>query len=81
MSAIDIDLHEPFYLKIKTKGYYITQLVIPTIANIEFHAESVDAISHGRKAMTVQTGISVSTNISFESVQSGKNEIVHIEKE
>lgn len=39
MSTINFDSHEPFYLKIRANGFYITQLVVPTAGSMTVESE------------------------------------------
>lgn len=81
MSAIDIDSHEPFYLKIKSHGLYVTQLVVPNSANIEMRSDDVYVMGgSGRQIGAFRTGVSLDTNITFTAVHNGNNEMAYIEK-
>lgn len=84
MSAIDFTNGEPFYLKFKVNmggyEYYVTQLVRPRVDSIEFSSDSVEArdIMGNRVCSFVQCQ-TVTTNISFESVQApGKKELITV---
>lgn len=68
MSMIDFDSHEPFYLRIKTNGNLITQLVRPsggiTINDNCCYADTRTGLEKGLTLLNRE----VETNISFISV-------------
>lgn len=41
LTTIDIDHHEPFFLKLRCNGFLITQLVVPMGANMESSSEEI----------------------------------------
>ena len=79
LSALDLTGHEPFYLKIKTEmngvPCYITQLVEPSVdMSIEFSRNTVSAYDVlGNRLCAFTRSNTMTTNISFEAVTTGKN--------
>ena len=76
LSALDLTVREPFYLKIKTEmngqPCYITQLVRPNAdMSIDFSTETVDVYGLGNSLISsVVRSHTMTTNISFEAVTS-----------
>jgi hypothetical protein len=84
LTTIDFDGREPFYLKIRTCGYLITQLVVPE--TLEFNDGTEYAEFHGGLGNMVQSRIKTSekfvTNLGFHGIPSGNGngEMVVIQK-
>ena len=83
MSCIDLDTHEPFYLKINMHGYQVTSLVRPDVADMKISANETYAYGgRGHQKMVVYQGTpDVNINISFTGIPNSKNHIVTYIKE
>lgn len=82
MSCIDFKEHKPFYLKIKTNFGIITQKVIPTLKDIEFHTVTTDIVGCGNDVRRIFSGRSMTTNIEFNAIADSDNNILYrIEKD
>ena len=77
MSTIDFDSQEPFYLKIKNGGYYITQLVKPVTGGISLNQDTMYACGgYGEKLLAFQRSINLDTELHFTTIQDGKRLMV-----
>lgn len=75
MSMVDMDAHEPFYLKVKVNGMLVTQMVIPEMAVFEQDTESELYVGGlGNTALCrVFVPRSLSTDLSFKAVVNPKD--------
>lgn len=82
LTTIDFDGREPFYLKIRTCGYLITQLVVPD--TVEFNDETEYAEFHGGLGNMVISRINISekfiTNLGLRGIPSKNGEMVVMQK-
>lgn len=83
MSIIDFDNKEPFFLKIKSNGYLITQLVFPETGNISTEMNEVRVTTGHSNAVlySFEESRSATTDISlkalaFKSALSGGDEVL-----
>lgn len=83
MSCIDLDNHEPFYLKLNYHGYQAVTLVRPGVANMTITAG--EQYAYGGRGMTklisYQTDPEVNIDISFSGIPNPKNHIITYFKE
>lgn len=83
MSIVDFDNKEPIFLKIKTNGFYLTQLVRPTAGSFELTKD--ESVCYGgknnTKLLTFCNNKSLMTNLSFEAISNEKQELRIIKKE
>lgn len=70
MSMVNMDAHEPFFLKIKVNGMLITQLVIPTATAFEHEEEVLTYYGGLGDAALLKSPVahSLSTDLSFKAV-------------
>ena len=70
MSMINMDAHEPFYLKIKVNGYLITQMVYPSAMMFESEEDELTAYGGLGNTALMHTcvGRSLSTDLSFRAI-------------
>jgi len=68
LSVIDIDAHEPFFLKMKANGLLITQLVVPMAASIENRMDQCyveDSI--GNRLAVFTRSVDMTTNLELQA--------------
>ena len=78
MSCIDLENHEPFYLKINMHGYQVVTMVRPVTANMTVSCGTQYAYG-GRgmeKFISFQDEPEVNIDISFSGIPNSKNHIV-----
>ena len=78
MSCIDLENHEPFYLKINMHGYQVITMVRPVTANMTVSAGTRYAYG-GRgmeKLISFQDEPEVNIDISFSGIPNSKNHII-----
>lgn len=83
MSCIDLENHEPFYLKINMHGCQMITMVRPEVANMTISAGAQYAYG-GRgmqKFISYQTDPEVNIDISFSGIPNSKNHIITYIKE
>ena len=83
MSCIDLESHEPFYLKINMHGYQMIAMVRPEVANMTISAGTQYAYG-GRgteKLISFQMEPEVNIDISFSGISNSKNHIITYIKE
>lgn len=69
LSTIDIDDHEPFFMKMKCNGMLITQLVVPMAAKLEMTRDDVSAIgSYGTPIARFTRSCNVETNLALTAI-------------
>ena len=69
LSVIDIDAHEPFFLKIKSNGFLITQLVAPMTAGIETRMDQCYAEDGKGNRLTAFTrSVDMTTNLELQAM-------------
>lgn len=75
MSMINMDAHEPFFLKIKVNGMLITQLVMPTATTFEQEEETLTCYGgFGNVALSkLPVTRSLSTDLSFKAIVNQKD--------
>lgn len=75
LSSLNLDNQEPFYLKIKVNGMVLTQLVKPTICQINMESNNVDIIggTQQQKITTCTISTTVNYNLNFEAISNPKN--------
>ena len=80
MAAIDIDEHEPFYLKFKIKGQVITALVIaePNVS-IDMNCDDVYA-RYGNHYLLFPGDLSATVDLRFRSVCTPDKKMFVVEK-
>lgn len=82
MTAINFDQQEPFFLAIKVNGLIITQLVRPSLADINFTHNTVSVTGrHNNTLFTFTDSIQVTTDITFEAIPQKDNQYMTIIKE
>ena len=83
MSCIDLENHEPFYLKINVHGYQMITMVRPEVANMTISAGARYAYGGHRmeKLISYQTDPEVNIDISFSGIPNSKNHIITYIKE
>lgn len=70
VSSIDFDAQEPFYLRFKANGTYITQKVKPKVGSITIQSNETIATNHlGQKLLSVNINKEIITELSFESLE------------
>ncbi len=80
MSTIDFDSQEPFYLKIKNGGYYITQLVKPVSGGMSLSRDITCAYGrYGERLLSFQNSSNLDTELHFTAIQDGK-QLMIVEK-
>ena len=83
MSCIDLENHEPFYLKINMHGYQVVTIVRPETANMTIVNDTQYAYG-GRgmqKLISYQTNPGVDIDISFSGIPNSKNHVITYIKE
>lgn len=76
MSCIDLENHEPFYLKINMHGYQVVTMVRPIMANISLSTDTQYAWSCGEKLISYKTNPEVNIDISFNGIPNSKNRVI-----
>lgn len=85
MSFVDFENEEPFYLKIKThidgQPAYLTQLVTPSLKNIETSINEVECRSgvHNCKVGRYVVSRQLITNVSFTALEDKEGNLARIE--
>lgn len=82
MSAIDFENNQPFYLKIKINGFYITQLVKPEVGTIEITSDPVYVYGgkNNNRLTCFEGNRLVSTQVNFTGIPNKNGTIMEIEK-
>ena len=81
LSAIDLNENKPFYLKIKYKNKYITQLVrLKTDFTITIEKQFCTAYrgSHHTKQIMFPIQSNVLTNLNFEAIDDGSGHLITV---
>ena len=82
MTTLDFDSHEPFFMKIKTNGFYVTQLVRPTDSDITVDCNTTHIIGKfGETLASFDTEKTLSTTLSFTAIPFANNNLMLVEKE
>ena len=65
-TAIDLQYHQPCYLRVKTDKGIITIKAVPRTASLEFHTDYADITSNGYTVRRFSTGESASLSMKFD---------------